>query len=57
MNIDLLVEMIDDYMAQYNCPLHEAIADLEFDGPQGSHGPSKEQLKAINDYFAARRAS
>jgi hypothetical protein len=50
-NIKILIEEITEYKNRYNCSLAEAIADLEFDGPHGSSGPTAEELAAINNHF------
>lgn len=38
-----LWEMVLDYSGEQQCDIKTAIEDLEFDGPNGSYGPTKEE--------------
>lgn len=38
-----LWEMVLDYSGEQQCSIEDAIHDLEFDGPNGSYGPTKEE--------------
>ena len=51
MSFDELCKMVADYAARYNCTLAESIQDLEFDGPEGSHGPSREDVDRLYSHF------
>jgi hypothetical protein len=42
-----LWEMVLDYSGEQQCSIEEAIADLEFDGPNGSYGPTKEEREYL----------
>jgi hypothetical protein len=40
-------EMALDYSGEMQCSIEDAIYDLEFDGPNGSYGPTKEERDAL----------
>jgi hypothetical protein len=46
---DEVVDMVLDYMAEHNCSLEEALSDLEFDGPNGSYGPTPELITELRN--------
>jgi hypothetical protein len=52
MSFQELVSIVEEYAAQYNCPIWDAIDDLEFDGPGGSYGPSFEDKARLQEHFA-----
>ena len=46
-----LVQMVEEYAERYKCSIDDSIYDLEFDGPNGSTGPSSEDVERLQVYF------
>jgi len=46
-----LVEIVKEYADKYNCSIDDSIYDLEFDGPNGSSGPSADDVVRLQAYF------
>ncbi len=46
-----LIQIVQDYAAQYKCSIADSIVDLEFDGPNGSSGPSESDVAMLYAHF------
>jgi len=51
MSFNDLVKMVEQYAQRYSCSIADSIDDLEFDGPEGSFGPSQEDRDALLAHF------
>lgn len=51
MTFQELCQMVSEYQARYNCGFADAIDDLEFDGPEGSSGPTERDRELLMDHF------
>jgi hypothetical protein len=54
MNFEQLIQIVIGYAAEYKCTIAESINDLEFDGPNGSEGPSREDTIRLLNHFNER---
>lgn len=54
MNFEQLIEMVIEYAIEYKCTIKESVDDLEFDGPNGSEGPSIEDTVRLLNHFGSR---
>jgi len=54
MNFEQLIEIVIDYAIDYKCTIKDSINDLEFDGPEGSSGPSIEDTVRLLNHFGAK---
>lgn len=51
MTFDELVTIVAEYAAEFGITPAESIHDLEFDGPNGSTGPSLNDLERLTRHF------
>ncbi len=51
MSFEELCRIVQDYATEYSCSILESINDLEFDGPNGSEGPSDEDRQRLLTHF------
>ena len=51
MSFEELCAIVTAYAEEYQCEILESIQDLEFDGPDGSHGPDPEDLQRLYKHF------
>lgn len=49
-----VVSIVCEYAEQYDCSIEESINDLEFDGPNGSYGPSECDRQQLREYFSKK---
>jgi hypothetical protein len=49
-----LCEIVIEYAGKYSCTIKESIDDLEFDGPDGSFGPSRDDIDRLYDFFGVQ---
>lgn len=58
MNFDELIKMVIDYAVEYKCTIAESINDVEFDvefdGPEGGFGLSREDTIRLLNHFGER---
>jgi len=54
-DIQIVINMVEDYAAEHGCDYGQAIEDLEFDGPNGSSGPTEEEKQVLYDHFSRVR--
>lgn len=54
MTFEELIEIVIEYAIEYKCTIKESVDDLEFDGPNGSGGPSIEDTVRLLNHFGSR---
>jgi len=52
MTFDELITIVAEYASEYGITPAESIYDLEFDGPNGSEGPSLEDRTRLTQHFS-----
>lgn len=52
MRFDELITIVANYAAEYGITPAESIHDLEFDGPNGSTGPTLADKERLTRHFA-----
>jgi hypothetical protein len=54
MNFEQLVTMVIEYAVEHKCTIAESINDVEFDGPDGGFGLSREDTIRLLNHFNER---